>query len=234
MQECPARRYTPGNPSCGFVDVEFGTFVRVPLVVCDACWAKNPSTEEAHQLRQQVVKNAVESAKRDLKSLPPVVALTVMGRHLTKEEAKTSLIEMAPSFPLPLLKAAAEAFSCSDEVYRRLASLTPREQWMAKSPSTRWSLVRSTWSKATSLGKSLTSGRGVSKEMYDRRMASCHGDGVTGACPARKESQKEPGNYYCGECGCGDTALARLDHKLGYEYLECPRAMPGFSNHIEA
>ena len=101
----------------------------------------------------------------------------------------------------------------------------PTPEMVEASPRLRWFNVRETWRKAQSLAKSVASGK-CEPHIYAERQASCEG------CEYREESKKA-GEYFCGVCGCGDTALARLDHKLWYKYLECPMRRKGFSNATE-
>lgn len=72
------------------------------------------------------------------------------------------------------------------------------------------------------------------------RVVSCFGTekygGVLPQCEHLKESIT-PGKHYCGGCGCGDKEgtwlMAEGDKysKLDYPKLNCPLAMPGFSNY---
>lgn len=72
------------------------------------------------------------------------------------------------------------------------------------------------------------------------RVVSCFGNeqygGVLPPCEHLKES-KTPGKHFCGGCGCGDKEgtwlMAEADKysKLDYPKLNCPLAMPGFSNY---
>ena len=72
------------------------------------------------------------------------------------------------------------------------------------------------------------------------RVLSCFGNqdqgGVLPPCEHLKESTTE-GKHYCGGCGCGDREgtwlIAESDKysKLDYPKLQCPLAMPGFSNY---
>jgi hypothetical protein len=72
------------------------------------------------------------------------------------------------------------------------------------------------------------------------RVLSCFGNmdqgGVLPPCEHLKESTTE-GKHYCGGCGCGDREgtwlISNGDKysKLDYPKLQCPLAMPGFSNY---
>lgn len=72
------------------------------------------------------------------------------------------------------------------------------------------------------------------------RVISCFGNmdqgGVLPPCEHLKESTTE-GKHYCGGCGCGDKEgtwlISNADKysKLDYPKLQCPLAMPGFSNY---
>lgn len=72
------------------------------------------------------------------------------------------------------------------------------------------------------------------------RVVSCFGTekygGVLPPCEHLKESTT-PGKHYCGGCGCGDKegtwlmSEAEKYSKLDYPKLNCPLAMPGFSNY---
>ena len=96
--------------------------------------------------------------------------------------------------------------------------------------------------KAASLASSVAS-RGVtnkkcSDETKELRMLSCHGNETIKPCSSRKPSEKYPGSFFCGACGCGDkqgTQLADLTinnkpnyGKLDYPKVWCPLNMPGF------
>jgi hypothetical protein len=61
----------------------------------------------------------------------------------------------------------------------------------------------------------------VDEETYKKRLESCNG------CDRRID---KPEGSYCGACGCGMWAGAKLDNKLKVPYLTCPLRKPGFSN----
>ena len=91
--------------------------------------------------------------------------------------------------------------------------------------------LRAKWSKG------LTSKR-ADVTTKDIRLLSCFGDSATvTVCPGLRPSEKSPGKFICGECGCGDkkdTILNTEDGeygKLDHPYVTCPRKMPGFSNY---
>lgn len=80
----------------------------------------------------------------------------------------------------------------------------------------RWRRVRLTWANAKSFALSVAStivlGK-IAEQRMESRLAQCR------RCPARRQSG---GGEFCGVCGCGDTNLARLDHKLKHPLLKCP------------
>jgi hypothetical protein len=91
--------------------------------------------------------------------------------------------------------------------------------------------LRAKWSKG------LTSKR-ADVTTKDIRLLSCFGDSATvTVCPGLRPSERSPGKFICGECGCGDkkdTILNTEDGeygKLDHPYVTCPRKMPGFSNY---
>lgn len=101
-----------------------------------------------------------------------------------------------------------------------------------------WARVKDGWRLAQSFAKSLASKAlmdPISLPLLEQRHTSCNGttlDGQITSAPCEyRQASKEKGRYYCGACGCGDRDIARLDTKLLYPYLECPKGAPGFSNH---
>jgi len=105
--------------------------------------------------------------------------------------------------------------------------------------------------KAISFGRSMASkgitARKAESKSIELRKMSCHGDSSKGLppCSERKESQKYPGSFYCGKCGCGDKAHTQLINvknedgtekysKLDYPKVTCPLSMPGFSNYTQS
>jgi hypothetical protein len=105
--------------------------------------------------------------------------------------------------------------------------------------------------KAVSFGraiasKGITNKKAESKTLELRKM-SCHGDSTKNLppCSERKDSEKFPGSFYCGACGCGDKAHTQLVNgknpdgsekysKLDYPKVTCPLKMPGFVNYVES
>tara|TARA_R100000995_G_C3449124_1_gene107190 strand:+ start:256 stop:765 length:510 start_codon:yes stop_codon:yes gene_type:complete len=96
-----------------------------------------------------------------------------------------------------------------------------------------------------SYARSLAS-RGLTNKKADiptkqLRVLSCFGDSSIGGslspCEHLGKSDKEPGKFYCTECGCGDKKSTWLEpesgeySKLDYPQLSCPLKMPGFSNY---
>lgn len=101
--------------------------------------------------------------------------------------------------------------------------------------------------KAASYADSIIS-KGLSKkecsaETKNLRVLSCHGDGTENLppCSERKNSDKFPGSFYCGACGCGDKKGTQLMNitingekqysKLDYPRVSCPLKMPGFTDY---
>jgi len=80
----------------------------------------------------------------------------------------------------------------------------------------------------------------VQKPVKQLRVLSCFGNqaqgGVLPPCEHLRESTT-PGKFFCGGCGCGDREGTWLVSdgdkysKLDYPKLQCPLAMPGFSNY---
>ena len=98
----------------------------------------------------------------------------------------------------------------------------------------RWSSSRTLAERAVSFGKSLASGRNATPEVITRRKLSCFGDDHTPPCDALLTKGK---NVYCGACRCGAQPLSNLEGKLAklaWEYLECPKGRPGFSNEVRS
>ncbi len=102
--------------------------------------------------------------------------------------------------------------------------------------------------KAKSLAQAITS-RGLSNnkaspETIILRDLSCHGDinGTLLPCSERRDSEKYPGSFYCGSCGCGDKKMTQLVNlsingktqysKLDYPKVSCPLKMPGFTDYV--
>lgn len=121
------------------------------------------------------------------------------------------------------------------------------EAWLdAIHKRNRWDSVKPSWERAASFGKAIVSrvmGGCAGPETRAERVKSCfgtqNGEPVQPACPSLRTSPTEPGQFFCGACGCGDTELARFSvkgveqknyDKLDYPALECPRQRPGFSN----
>jgi hypothetical protein len=83
----------------------------------------------------------------------------------------------------------------------------------------------------------------VQKPVKQLRVLSCFGNqaqgGVLPPCEHLKESST-PGKFFCGGCGCGDREGTWLVSdgdkysKLDYPKLQCPLAMPGFSNYQQS
>ena len=76
------------------------------------------------------------------------------------------------------------------------------------------------------------------------RSLSCHGDPdkKLPPCSERMNSEKFPGSFYCGGCGCGDKEMTQLISrklesgedsysKLDFARVHCPLNMPGFTNY---
>ena len=103
--------------------------------------------------------------------------------------------------------------------------------------------------KAATFTQSVTS-RGLNNRKAEPatihlRQLSCHGDDSKKfpPCSERKNSEKFPGSFYCGACGCGDKELTQLSSrkldndensyfKLEFPKVHCPLMMPGFTNYV--
>lgn len=103
--------------------------------------------------------------------------------------------------------------------------------------------------KAATFAESIVS-RGISNNKAEKpekqlRIFSCHGDTdlKLPPCSERQNSEKFPGSFYCGGCGCGDKETTQLINrklesgqdsysKLDFPRVHCPLRMPGFTNYI--
>jgi len=97
-----------------------------------------------------------------------------------------------------------------------------------------WQRAKFSWSRAAAFAKSALSTLNGSADEQTRntRWISCTGRNLAGEfvsdpCPSLRELDSK---LYCGSCGCGVSELSRLDRKIEYQYLECPRRRAGFSN----
>lgn len=102
--------------------------------------------------------------------------------------------------------------------------------------------------KAATFAESIAS-RGLTNKKSDKpekelRSLSCHGDPdrKLPPCSERMNSEKFPGSFYCGACGCGDKEMTQLVSrklesgedsycKLDFPRVHCPLTMPGFTNY---
>ena len=99
--------------------------------------------------------------------------------------------------------------------------------------------------KALSATKSYVSrgfdNKKINHETKSLRVLSCHGNDRLQPCPHRMNSEKYPGSFFCGACGCGDKTATQLVEvsigndqkysKLDFPSLNCPLSMPGFTNY---
>jgi hypothetical protein len=123
----------------------------------------------------------------------------------------------------------------------------PQQPQFRKQEIQEQSLVKKKMSMLQSFATAIAS-RGlqdnkVNKPVKQLRVLSCFGNqaqgGVLPPCEHLKES-KTPGKHYCGGCGCGDKEGTWLVSdgekysKLDYPKLQCPLAMPGFSNYQQS
>lgn len=89
--ECESRRPL----SCGRIDIKLGWVDRVPIEVCNACWAAGPSTHEGYAVRQDRITGIVEEVKsRGLHNYHPLVQVSVMGRFMTDTEAAAAKLRL--------------------------------------------------------------------------------------------------------------------------------------------
>ena len=104
-----------------------------------------------------------------------------------------------------------------------------------------WNAIKGLWhqadeaiSKTASFSDAVFSGFANESEIKAREV-SCYGNETQKPCENLVVGQD--GYKYCGACGCGEWALARLNGtplpKLKWKNLPCPLARPGFSNHEE-
>lgn len=238
--QCPSRRTSGSTPSCGLVEIELGFPAGMSISTCDKCWqAGGPDSQGGADVRRSMIERTVEHlVARPAGRLPSKpVMLTIARRHLTKDKAETYLTDNALYLgERGANEIAAEFPTAAVKMRAALEVATARQLWDARPAAERWSEVRPFWERAASLIAAIGGGRLNGNDpdddrRYVLRQFSCNGGGGNEPCPARRKSKVE-GEYYCGECGCGDTALARLDNKLTYRNLPCPRAMPGFTNEL--
>ena len=108
---------------------------------------------------------------------------------------------------------------------------------------------RSFLEKANSFAKSYISkgitGKKAAEPVKSLRVLSCHGGSGLEPCQQRKNSEKYPGSFYCGACGCGDKGNTQLINiknekgeeqysKLDFPKVYCPLKMPGFSDYTSS
>jgi len=133
-------------------------------------------------------------------------------------------------------------------IHRKSCNCNCNKSSFKSRSSTKMRSVKKMPSKLTmiqSFARSLAS-RGVSNKKTDiptkqLRVLSCFGDssigGSLGPCEHLGKSEKEPGKFYCTNCGCGDKKTSWLEpesekySKLDYPILKCPAKMPGFTNY---
>lgn len=239
--ECEFRRPL-GVSSCGHVDKMLGWRCGMGIDECDKCFTLDPASKEAAAVREAFALRAEEAVMRIPRDRAPVrVLLTIAGKKPAKE-AKEIIRSVAARAGEAGVEAAAKVNAAFErEVREVLAGLTPEQRLEAEGAAGRWGRVKHTWEQATSFAKSIAS-RGITQdkacdeETYRKRVLSCFGVGMDGEklrdpCPSLIGDETE--GYYCGDCGCGQKPLARLDTaKLRFPYLECPRRRDGFSNEI--
>jgi len=93
------------------------------------------------------------------------------------------------------------------------------------------------------VSKGVSNSRAKAQEKQLRSF-SCHGDDnlKVPPCSERLNSEKFPGSFYCGACGCGDKEMTLLNNrkldngqdsycKLDFPKVHCPLTMPGFTNY---
>lgn len=115
-----------------------------------------------------------------------------------------------------------------------------------------WLGVREEWKRLTSFvaaarsrgimatakhiaGLDNTDGFHCDTDTLQKRQRSCFGDSSKPACAMLVTNAA--GHRFCGACGCGETAIARLDadtpdhfSKLDYKVLRCPLGKEGFTS----
>lgn len=250
MRECPMRRHA----TCGDLDTRLGFEQAITMDECDACFAKGGPKAEQHHI--DWAGRIVANCKSGIDKLPTVIALTVLGKHVTDPmERQVLAIRVAPR--LGQKKTLAYAVRVGDAgltavLTKLFDGMSAEAEAVAMAPGDRWAEVQSGWEsieKEVSAGgfepethtlfqkikffvKAIAGGKSVSWEDLNTRHISCHGTDLDGKtikapCPSRRQ---EKGVMFCGHCGCGLTRAARLDNKLHHKNLVCPRLMPGFSN----
>jgi len=119
----------------------------------------------------------------------------------------------------------------------KIRQLTEEELKKQSTPVNKMTMVKSFASAIVSRGMT---NKKTTEPIKRLRVLSClgneHLDGELPPCQHLQQSKTE-GKYFCGGCGCGDSArtwlLAESDEysKLDYPNLNCPLKMPGFSNY---
>lgn len=206
-RECPLRV----RGGCEDIRGNLGWNHGTDMETCDLCWNQGGPTGGA-AFRDDLMRQIIDEMSdiEHLVDMPKDVIEAMLRWHLTPEAAET--LRQHPEFSFALHK---------------------REMW---------DRVKGTWHQADSFVRSMMS-RGVTNKyvpltIKEKRHISCFGTTMQGekvgtVCRSLQKS-REGDRHYCGACGCGDRANARLDEtpygKLDYPYLECPRQRPGFSN----
>lgn len=190
---------------CLHVSGYLGWSHKIDQNTCDSCHALGGETSEAaahlrREAAQGVARFAAKRAMERPSRYQPEVLVQLTIRHRLVPDDRFN----APDFQ--------EAIHSRNE----------------------WAKVKPTWQKALSFVRAITSKvtSSLSAEDYEKRLISCHGikaDGTVVGAPCRMRRSRND-QHWCGACGCGETALAELDHKLKYPFLECPLGKEGFSN----
>jgi len=241
MLACPSRR----NGGCGEIDVALGFTCSLPLPMCDRCFAAG-GREQGGSVRSEFIGLTVEGIASQPARAPAGPLSLVIRHHVPPDRAREVLRLCAPRLGKALAIDCAHHLGMREEIQHLFGGMSDEEQISALDPGLRasaenfgeaeeWSLAQ----KFASLAEALASGRGCDRATVNQRHISCHGTDLEGnqvgaPCPSRRESQSEPGAFYCADCGCGERQVARLraDAKFAFVKLRCPRRRKGFSNQI--
>ena len=254
MSECEVRRHA----SCGKIDRALGFDNAIEWATCDGCKAlqtedQGPDTPAAAAFRAEYCATVVRNVKANLDRAHPTVILTILGKHMEPGESGPALMRVAPRIGREKAVEIARRLGGEDlvaTVHTAFSGLSEESQVAAMHPAARWEEIEGFWEQLDEESPDVecwslrdkvsywlaaeASGKGVPRDTLELRHISCHGTTIGGIvvkkpCPSRKEG---PGGYFCGDCGCGFRKRARLDNKLHYRELRCPRRMPGFANAI--
>jgi hypothetical protein len=244
LVECRFRR-PGGNPSCGYVDEVLGWRHGMSLEDCDRCFKAGKDTADGEIVRNNYASKVVTKLlELDPSRVAVPVLLTIARKHVNQPQARQILrgVAVRMSEEEVTEEAARLGADFEREIREKRAGATPEELLDAEDKKSRWARVKQSWQKAESFAKSIASAgllqeKEVDPVTFEKRTVSCFGlsleqERVQDPCPSLVVGSD--GGHYCNDCGCGERSLAKLDKKLTYPYLECPRRRDGFSNALSA